>query len=203
MEVKMTLFLDAAPCSYRTTRYRQTLQCLFSRNIYLPNYMASTVASTWTFPKTDLASLKRLAKRRAIQFSSINSEYRRIALFFFKTVTSAQYCRDENIKAEKSVVWYEALQRYQLTYLPTSRCRVLLEQLTGFQLVKKFPIFHGARRFITTPTSVRDLSLSWASPIQSLYPHPTSWRSILISSTHLHLGLPSGLFPSGFPTKIL
>ena len=40
------------------------------------------------------------------------------------------------------------------------------------------------------------LPLSWASPIQSIYPHPTSWRSILILSTHLRLVLSSGLFPS-------
>ena len=89
------------------------------------------------------------------------------------------------------------------TYLLTPLCRVLLEKLTCLQLVKKFPAFHGTWRFITALTSVRQLSLSWASPIQSTYPHPTSWRSILILSTHLRLGLPSGLLPSGFPTKTL
>ena len=89
------------------------------------------------------------------------------------------------------------------TYLLTPWRRVLLEKLTGLQLVKKFPAFHGTRRFITALTSVRHLSLSWASPIQSIYPHPTSWRSILILSTHLCLGLPSDLFLSSFPTKTL
>ena len=89
------------------------------------------------------------------------------------------------------------------THLLTPWCRVLLEKLTGLQLVKKFPTFHGTRRFITALTSVRHLSLSWASPIQSIYPHLTSWKSVLILSTHLRLGLPSGLFPSSFPTKTL
>ena len=74
-------------------------------------------------------------------------------------------------------------------YLLTPWCRVLLEKLTGLELVKKFPAFHGTREFITALTSVRHLSLSWAKPIQSIYPHPTSWRSILILSTHLRLGL--------------
>ena len=83
----------------------------------------------------------------------------------------------------------------------TPWCRVLLEKLTGLQLVKKFPTFHRTRRFITALTSFRHLSLSWASPIQSIYPHPTSWRSVLILSTHLRLGLPSGLLPSGSPPR--
>jgi len=91
--------------------------------------------------------------------------------------------------------------RYYVVRTPW--CRVLLEKLTGLQLVKNFPAFHGTRRFITALTSVRHLSLSWASPIQSIFPHPTSSRSILILSTHLRVGLPSGLLPSGFPTKNL
>jgi hypothetical protein len=49
-------------------------------------------------------------------------------------------------------------------------------------------------------TRALHLFLSLTRPIQSTSPHPTSPRSILILSTHLRLGLPSGLFPSGFPT---
>ena len=81
--------------------------------------------------------------------------------------------------------------------------RIILEKLTSLQVVKKFPAFYGTRRFITAFTSACHLSLSWASSIQSIPPHPTSWRSILILSSHLRLGLPIGLFPSRFPTKTL
>jgi len=38
--------------------------------------------------------------------------------------------------------------------------KVLLEKLTGSQLVKKFPALCGTRRFITTFTSACHLSLS-------------------------------------------
>ena len=71
-----------------------------------------------------------------------------------------------------------------LTYLLTPWSRVLLEKLAGLQLVKKFPAFYGTRRFLTAHTSALHLSLSWARPIQSSYPNPTSWRSILILSSH-------------------
>ena len=52
-------------------------------------------------------------------------------------------------------------------------------------------------------TSTRHLSLSWARSIQSMPPHPTSWRFVLISSAYLRLDFPSGLFSSVFPTKTL
>jgi hypothetical protein len=42
------------------------------------------------------------------------------------------------------------------------------------------------------------------SQINSVYaPHPTSWRSALILSSHLRLGPPCAVFPSGLTTKTL
>ena len=79
-------------------------------------------------------------------------------------------------------VWhfiYTENDQHLFTYLLTIWSRVLLQKLTGIQLVKKFPAIYGTWRFITTFTSAHHLSLSWASLIQSIPPHPTSWRSIL------------------------
>ena len=56
-----------------------------------------------------------------------------------------------------------------ITYLLTPCSRVLLEKLTGFQLVKKFPAFYGTQRFNTTVTTACHLSLSWASLFQSYF----------------------------------
>jgi len=47
-----------------------------------------------------------------------------------------------------------------LTYLLTPCNRVLLEKLTGSQLVKKFSAIYGTRRYITEVTIARHLSLS-------------------------------------------
>ena len=78
--------------------------------------------------------------------------------------------------------------------------RIFPEKLMDPQLVKKFPIFYETQRCITTFTIAHHLSLFSAGSVQSILPHPTSWRSILILSS---LGLPSGVFPSGVPTKTL
>jgi hypothetical protein len=88
------------------------------------------------------------------------------------------------------------------TYLLTPWSTVLLEKLTSLQLVKKFPAFYGTRRFITALTSARHLSLSSARPIPSTHSHPASRRSVLILSSHLCLGLPSGILPNQNPVRI-
>ena len=79
---------------------------------------------------------------------------------------------------------FKSRQAQEITLL-TPWSRVPLEKLASLQLVKKFPAFYGTWTFLTALTSARHLSLSWASPIQSSYPNPTSWRSILILSSHL------------------
>ena len=52
---------------------------------------------------------------------------------------------------------------HSLTHSLTPCSIVLLEKLTGFQLVKKFPTFYGTRRFIT----------AFTSPATSPYPEPS------------------------------
>ena len=94
-------------------------------------------------------------------------------------------CYLRSVPARHSRAWNLKTSRLQnlLTYLLTPYGRVLHEKLTGFHFVKKFPAFYGTRRFTTAFTSARHLSLSCASSIQSIPPHPTYWRSILIYKT--------------------
>ena len=92
----------------------------------------------------------------------------------------------------------------QLTYsLTYSKEQSPSREANRFSASQEIPPICGSRSFITAFTSARHLSLSWASSIQFIPTHSTSWRSILILSSHLRLGLPRGLFPSGFPSKTL
>jgi len=127
--------------------------------------------------------------------------YLQSALNFFDLLVPFLECSQYSQPLATGCSHLTSLHTRLLTPLLTPWCRVLLEKLTNLQLVKKFHAFHGTRRFITPLTSVRHVSLSWASPIQSIHPHPTSWRSVLILSTHLRLGLPSGSFPPVSPPR--
>jgi len=95
------------------------------------------------------------------------------------------------------------LLTYQLIHLLTPWSRVLLEKLTVFQLVKKFPAFYETRRFYYRIHKC-PLPVPILSQIKPVHNPTFHFLKIhLILSSCLRLGLPSGLFPSGFPTKTL
>jgi hypothetical protein len=71
------------------------------------------------------------------------------------------------------------------------------------QLLRNFPAIYRIRRFISVFTRALHWYLYQAGSIQYIPLNPVSLTSSLILSTHVRLGLPSGLFPSGFPTNIL
>jgi len=76
----------------------------------------------------------------------------------------------------------------------------LLENLNSSHQVKRFPVYYGTRKYNTACTRGHHWSPSRAISVQSM---PTSWRFILKLSSHLHPGLPSVLYPTGFHTKPL
>jgi hypothetical protein len=90
---------------------------------------------------------------------------------------------------------------YLLTYLWSW---VILEKLPIVQPLRNFPAFlrnpKVHHRVHKSPPLVP--ILSQFDPIHTIPSHPISLRSILTSSSHLRLGLPSGFFHSGFPTII-
>ena len=87
-------------------------------------------------------------------------------------------------------------------YLLTPWSSVLLEKLTGSAASQEIPrtlwnpkVHH---RIHKCPPS--DPILSQLHPVST---PPSSRISILILSSHLRLGLPNGLLPSGFPSRTL
>jgi hypothetical protein len=124
---------------------------------------------------------------------------------FFLIVTSLPPPRSKSRKIPEPVP--QDIQKFSslfsgLMFWLTSRNWAFLEKPPVVQLLKDFPAFYGTRRFITMFIRALHWSLSWARSIQSIPPHRISLRYILIF-TQLHLRLANGLFPSGFPTKIL
>jgi len=69
-------------------------------------------------------------------------------------------------------LWHDNIFVYKVCWpcLLNPCSRVVLEELTNSQLVKKFPAMYGEQRFITVITSARHLSLPGARSNQSMPP---------------------------------
>jgi len=116
---------------------------------------------------------------------------------------SSQWLRYLVLQSAVVTIFTTYTNPFHVAYKPPPHITIRLEKLTVIQLVEKFPSFYGTRISITVSTNAHNLSLLWARWIQSTPSHPLSLRSILTISWYLRLGLPSGLLPSDFQTKIL
>jgi len=116
------------------------------------------------------------------------------------------------VQGEWILVWDEAestkLNRNEVNNRTYSLLSYSMEQSTSreanrFSTSQEIPRFlwnpkvHYRIHKCPTPVPV----LNQIDPVHT--PHLAPWRSILILSSHFRLGLPSGLIPSGFPTKNL
>jgi len=88
-------------------------------------------------------------------------------------------------------ILYQNAGNILLTFCST----VLLEKLTFPHLVKKFAAFYETGRLIMH--SQQTATFPYLMPPL----HPTFWRSILILSSYVRVGVTCGPFPSGLPTK--
>jgi hypothetical protein len=84
------------------------------------------------------------------------------------------------------VIYFRFKLHFFLPFFLTPWCTVFHVKLIVFKVVNKIPEFYGSRNFITPFTRAQQLSLFWARLFESM-PLPTSWRSILILSSHLCL----------------
>jgi len=80
--------------------------------------------------------------------------------------------------------------------------RKTVKKLLVAQLVKKFLMFCGSRKFITLFTKASRWSL-WRARRKQVIPHTTFLQFCLTLCCYLYLGLPSGLFSLASATQIL
>jgi hypothetical protein len=70
-------------------------------------------------------------------------------------------------------------------------------------LVKKFPAVYETQMYVTVYTRTHFRSVCWGRWITSIPSYPSSLSYILMLFSYLRLGVPRGLFPSGYPTRTL
>jgi hypothetical protein len=125
------------------------------------------------------------------------------------SVTSMPFCLHWRVLSclavSTSASWLEQYTYHTfstLLYIKQLHGAVLLKNLTVAQLINKF-LRSTEPNILYIFTRARPWTLSWHSWIRIIPTLPIPLRAILILSSRLRLGLPSGFIPSCFWSKFL
>jgi len=102
--------------------------------------------------------------------------------------------------------WFPLDKMLVKCFLIMSQVRCVESSLKSWLLfgqLRDSTVLRKTRRFISIFTKACYCTVSWANSAQYPPSHPTSRRSILISSSHLHLSLSRLLFPWRLQNRIL
>jgi hypothetical protein len=121
--------------------------------------------------------------------------------FFFQQTTISSECLRKLPKsaslrdAQNKLQFVSVRTHVKLTALSSGSISGVLQTLTVAKPTKKWSVYYRVHR--TSP-----IAPPWAGWTQCTHIHITYLRLILILSSHLCPGLPSNLFPSGFPNNM-
>jgi len=121
-------------------------------------YIANTFLRKQEWGRWDLLQCEKEIHGIKGTCCSIGFDRPWLSVEFASTVRSCSPGTVDRVDGRSILITY--LLTHSLTHSLTPCSTVLLGRPTGLQLVKKFPAFHGTRRFLTAFTSARYLSLS-------------------------------------------
>jgi hypothetical protein len=119
----------------------------------------------------------------------------------YDSTESTSSCGVSKLKISQCNAWRSIQRRFKSTGY--ARLSTLTNYMNHSWEATSKEIPRHLWTLITVFTRAHHWPQSWARTIQSTLFHPISLRRILILSFYLRLGPPSGLFPSGVPTKML
>jgi hypothetical protein len=105
---------------------------------------------------------RTLVSLSSLSESEVAVQRRELSQFMYTHITRTKILEKGVLlpKPYTAKLVYTHILTYLLTYLLTPHSTVLLEKLTGLQLVKKYPAFYGTRKFIPAFTTARHQPLS-------------------------------------------
>jgi hypothetical protein len=169
---------------FRNHLHHQRSQVLLTRNGAWKSSLRDVCKPTHVMV---YRSISRLGNTQGLSSSNLQHQYvygifmYRLALALLNANSTVQF--DNSLAGKWKTLYFNEKSRFIRTVTEYRYC----------SLLQSIPSQH---------ISCTTLGVSRATGIQSTPSHPISLRPIL-TAPHIRLGLPSGLFPSGFPQKTL